>query len=62
MWPVRLRFNEMTENITVRVPLASPASLSTRLELPNGRWLTDKIIITMDRKPNMHLRLAWATE
>ena len=31
-------------------------------ELPNGRWLTYKIIITMDRKPNMHLRLAWATE
>ena len=62
MWPVRLRFNEMTENMTVRVPLASPVSLSTRLELPSGGWLTDKIIKTMDRKPNMHFRLAWATE
>jgi len=63
MWPVRLRFNEMTENMTVRVPPASPASLSTRLELPNGGWLTYKIIITMDQKPNMHFRLLeWAAE
>ena len=31
-------------------------------ELPNGGWLTAKIIITMDRRPNMHFRLAWATE
>ena len=63
MWPVKLRFNEMTENMTVRVPLASPAPLSTRLELPSGGWLTEKIIITEDQKPNMHFRLiAWATE
>ena len=46
----------------VRVQVPPPAPLSTRLELPSGGWLTDKIIITEDQKPNMHFRLAWATE
>ena len=47
----------------VRVQVPPPAPLSTRLELPSGGWLTYKIIITMDQKPNMHFRLlAWAAE
>ena len=48
--------------MAVRVQVPPPAPLSTKLELPSGGELTDKIIITVDRKPNMHLLLAWATE